>query len=377
MKKSLKKSRRKMNKSHPLKVLLKVVLSLLGLVVLLAAGYMGYVVLKYKRIPDNVALAAEFNTEFNSGENVKTNKEYSVLTNNLGFGAYSYDFDFFMDGGTRSWAMSEDDVYENLNGELNKLTSLNPDFMLLQEIDTDSTRSYHINELEFINLLLPGYSYTFAYNYYDSPFFIVPLTEPHGTMNAGLATYSKYTIKEGLRRSLTIMNSFSKFFDLDRCYSITRIPTESGKELVIFNVHLSAYGSDDSVREGQTTMLFNDMLSEYDKGNYVICGGDFNHNLLLAEDTDAEFSSWAYPFPRSSVPEHFALAMDLFGEDFKNNLPMSCRDCDEPYEKGHTTEYIVDGFIVSDNITVTSYDILNTGYLYSDHEPVYMTFFLN
>ena len=39
------------------------------------------------------------------------------------------------------------------------------------------------------------------------------------------------------------------------------------------------FGNSDKIREGQTSMLFNDMKTERKKGNYVICGGDFNHNL--------------------------------------------------------------------------------------------------
>ncbi len=49
------------------------------------------------------------------------------------------------------------------------------------------------------------------------------------------------------------------FFDLDRCYSISRIPVENGKELVIFELHMSAYGNSDAIREGQIRMLCNDM----------------------------------------------------------------------------------------------------------------------
>ena len=52
-----------------------------------------------------------------------------------------------------------------------------------------------------------------------------------------------------------------------------------GKELVLYNVHLSAYGGSDEIRTAQMTMLFNDMKAEYEKGNYTVCGGDFNHDF--------------------------------------------------------------------------------------------------
>lgn len=34
----------------------------------------------------------------------------------------------------------------------------------------------------------------------------------------------------------------------------------------------------------------------------------------------------------------------------------------------------LDGFIISDNIECVKYDNINTGYTYSDHDPVYVKF---
>ena len=96
----------------------------------------------------------------------------------------------------------------------------------------------------------------------------------------GLGLYSRLSITSALRRSLPISEGFSKLVDLDRCYSVSRIPVDNGRELVVYNIHMSAYGnSDDAVREGQKRMLQQDMAGEVEAGNYVICGGDFNHNL--------------------------------------------------------------------------------------------------
>ena len=70
-----------------------------------------------------------------------------------------------------------------------------------------------------------------------------------------MATFSRYQIESTLRRSLPISESFSKFLDLDRCYTISRIAVSDGKELVVFNVHLSAYGADAEVLEGQRSRI--------------------------------------------------------------------------------------------------------------------------
>ena len=42
-------------------------------------------------------------------------------------------------------------------------------------------------------------------------------------------------------------------------------------------------------------MLSEDMQKEYEAGNYVLCGGDFNHDLKAAEDDSTDKESWAYP----------------------------------------------------------------------------------
>lgn len=362
---------------------------LLALVIVLAA-YIIYLYASYHRIPDNQELQVEEisqNTE--AGNELTTEKNYSALTYNIGFGAYTPDFSFFMDGGKSSWAKSKDSVKETIKGAGELVASKDPDFALVQEIDLDATRSYHVNEYSILKENIPAYNCVFAQNY-DSAFLFYPFTQPHGKSKAGLALFSKYPITGSLRRSFPISTSFTKFFDLDRCYSISRVPVDNGKELVIFELHMSAYGNSDAIREGQIRMLSEDMQKEYEAGNYVICGGDFNHDLKAADtqskasdasnntQTDsgnsAEPESWAYPFPRSELPEHFSFCLDQLSEDEKNNLWNSARNADMEYVPGETYTVTLDGFIISDNVECTKYENVNTGYSYSDHDPVYMEF---
>lgn len=362
---------------------------LLALVIVLAA-YIIYLYASYHRIPDNQELQVEEisqNTE--AGNELTTEKNYSALTYNIGFGAYTPDFSFFMDGGKSSWAKSKDSVKETIKGAGELVASKDPDFALVQEIDLDATRSYHVNEYSILKENIPAYNCVFAQNY-DSAFLFYPFTQPHGKSKAGLALFSKYPITGSLRRSFPISTSFTKFFDLDRCYSISRVPVDNGKELVIFELHMSAYGNSDAIREGQIRMLSEDMQKEYEAGNYVICGGDFNHDLKAADtqskasdasnntQTDsgdsAEPESWAYPFPRSELPEHFSFCLDQLSEDEKNNLWNSARNADMEYVPGETYTVTLDGFIISDNVECTKYENVNTGYSYSNHDPVYMEF---
>lgn len=110
-----------------------------------------------------------------------------------------------------------------------------------------------------------------------------------------------------MRKSLPISDSFSKFLDLDRCYSIVRVPAGDA-ELVLFNVHLSAYGADASIMAAQREKLYEDMTAERAAGNYVIAGGDYNHDMIgvsgeVYGNATQVVESWAKPYDFAGVPE--------------------------------------------------------------------------
>ena len=354
---------------------IKRIILLLFLLVAVLGIYVGYVFKTYYRLPDNLTLEVSrngANTYFDDDFSVTTGRAYMIMTYNIGFGAYRMDFSFFMDGGKSSRAKDEESVLAAVSGMGEIINDVNPDFVLLQEVDRDGTRSYHVDELELLNQFMKGYYYDFAQNY-DSPFLFFPPWQPHGANKSGIVTYSRGQIVHAMRRSLPISKSFSKLLDLDRCYSVSRIPAEDGKQLCIYNIHMSAYGSSDEIREGQLSMLYQDMTADYQKGNYVICGGDFNHDLR--QEVQENAPEWAYPFPRESLPEGFTLAIDEIRdpEDVAHN---SCRSADEAYDPESTYTVTLDGFIISDNVTVNYYQNMDWGYEFSDHDPVIMQFFL-
>lgn len=358
---------------------MKKALKRIGIVViilLIAVGaYVAYVFGTYYRLPDKLTLEVKRNGEnsyFDNNQDITTGKYYWIMTYNIGFGAYRRDYSFFMDGGKSSWAKDEESVIAGICGMGEIINNVNPDFVLLQEVDIDGTRSYHVDQLELMNQFVKGYYYTYAQDY-DSPFLFFPPWEPHGANEAGVVTYSRNKITDAMRRSLPISESFSKLVDLDRCYSISRIPMDNNKYLCIYNIHMSAYGSSDAIREGQLAMLFGDMETDFKNGNYVICGGDFNHNLKA--DNDENAPDWAFPFPKESLPDGFRMAIDgAREEDIAHN---SCRNANEPYNEETTYTVTLDGFIVSDNVTVNYYANMNWGYELSDHDPVIMQFRLD
>ena len=80
----------------------------------------------------------------------------------------------------------------------------------------------------------------------------------------------------------------------------------------------------------------------------------------------------AQPFPAEMLPEGLTRC-DNYTD---GKVEPTCRNCDIPYEEGNFT-IIVDGFLVSDNVTATYLENVQTGFTYSDHNPVLMRFTLN
>ena len=357
-----------------MKTIFRILLILLVLVLLALACYVGYVFLTYYRVEDNLPLVVEkTSTESDPADVGET---YRLVSYNIGFGAYSDDYSFFMDGGTESRARSKEAVYENVGGAIAAAKEAEPDFLFLQEVDIDGTRSYHVDENVYACSLLPELGQrVFAQNY-DSPYLFWPLLEPHGANQAGQATFSRYTISSALRRSLPIEEGFMKLVDLDRCYSVSRVPLENGRELVLYNFHLSAYTSDGTIAEEQLKMLFADMSAEYAAGNYAIAGGDFNKDILGNSSeifgVSGEAYTWAQPIPPELVPEGLTIVAPFDEAD-----PVaSCRNADRPYGPDNYL-VTVDGFIVSGNVTVVDAQVIDTAFRWSDHNPVYMDFVLN
>ncbi len=355
--------------SRTKKIILRTVCITLATVLVSALSYLLYVVCSWSRIEDNQPLEIAGNATAPA----PIGEVLTLTTYNIGFGAYSPNYSFFMDGGEHSRALSEEAVISNTLGALQAVQAYNPSFALFQEVDVDGTRSYHVNQTAMLADGLPLYDRVYAQNY-DSPYFLYPFLEPIGANRSGLMTFSAYDITSSVRRSLPIEDSLYKYVDLDRAYSVSMIPTENGRYLALYNVHLSAYTSDGSIADEQMRMLAADMSAQYRQGNYVIAAGDFNKDLLgnsgnYFPRTEGEFT-WAKPFDTTLLPEGMTIHTG-------SNAP-TCRNADSPY-RADGTDFVlsVDGMITSPNVKVLACNTVDLGFAYSDHNPVSLSFILS
>lgn len=370
-----------------------------GVFVLGAGGYVLYVVLSYNRI-GNCDLTVDHKSQL---ETVETGKSYRALSYNIGFGAYSQDYTFFMDTGydengnptcgEHSTAKSKDEVIFNTNGAINAAKSTGADFVMFQEVDTKSTRSYKVNQDEEIQKAFADYDHVHCVNFHTA-FLPYPIGDMHGSVNAGLTTISKYQIQSAERKEYTVSTGFSKFFDLDRCFSVQAVKVNNGKTLYIVNSHMSAYDEGGEIRTKQVAELNAFLKEKHDNGDYVVVGGDWNHDLLTNNPEFPQYTKDNKPFgEKKKTPdwvsfyfndEHKSPLTDGYNVVASDNVP-TCRNNDIEYEPGKTFTCVVDGFIVSDNITVTAHQNVQTkqgnkgydGFAYSDHDPAQIEFELN
>lgn len=296
-----------------------------------------------------------------------------IVTFNTGYAGLGEDADFFMDGGTQVNPDSEATVLKNQDGVMRILERTNADFVFLQEVDTDSDRTYHQNQwLQYENGL-GDYESRFALNY-SCDYVPYPFGERIGEVHSGIATFSRYDIASATRYRLPCPFSWpTRVANLKRCMLVTRIPLgkdEDSPELVLVNFHLEAY-DDGEGKAAQTEQLLTLLEEEYAKGNYVIAGGDFNQTFASALKK--------YPIKDTSEWTPGVLEAAPFGWRYvyDSSVP-TCRLLNQPYAptSALTQYFVIDGFLVSPNVQVDGVETLNEGFVYSDHNPVVLDFTL-
>ncbi|MCP4441200.1 MAG: endonuclease/exonuclease/phosphatase family protein [Aureispira sp.] len=308
--------------------------------------------------------------------------ELSFLNWNVGYGGLGKESNFFYDegrfftSGGKMVRASKENVEKNINGVGQFLDKHKTDFVLLQEVDQDSRRSYYIDQSKRYQSKLNGYTQSFAVNFNVSRV-PLPVCEPWsviGKVYSGLSSFSKYNSSESVRLQFPGEYSWpNRVFHLDRCMSVQRYPTihPDGKELVVVNTHNSAY--DGGELKQQEMGYFKDfVLEEYEKGNYVIVGGDWNQcppNIPF----DKNAAEWGIA-PDSSyytgniapgfMPADWTWAFD-------DKVPTN-RKLVDTYEHKKTFVTLIDFYLVSPNVEVLEVRGEDMKFEFSDHQPVFL-----
>ena len=351
-----------------------IVFSIILILIILAAALVAFLTFT-EYIPEdleNVTVTGSATTK-ETVPALKAGYAYNIMTWNIGFGALGDNADFILDGGTSVMPSTEERVNTNISNITSQIKYQHPSFVLLQEVDRESKRSYNMDQMQRIASNLPEKNYTYTTNIRCS--YIPYPWPPIGNVESGLMTLSDYDAKESTRIQLPIPFKWPvRVANFKRCLMMNRYDVEgTDKELVIFNLHLEAY-DDGTGKEEQTRIMRSYLESEVNKGNYVIAGGDFNQTFSSIDTSK---------FPSLDVKWHSGIIHESDFNDMwqfvMDSETPSCRSLDKPYaganhEPDKFQFYLIDGFIVSSNIEVKLFSAKDMGFQYTDHNPVFMRF---
>ncbi|HKL07221.1 MAG TPA: endonuclease/exonuclease/phosphatase family protein [Bacteroidales bacterium] len=305
-------------------------------------------------------------THSETPDTIDISDNLSLMIWNIGYSGLGDDMDFFYDGG-KQVRTTKKRTLENFNfikTVLNQNDTL--DFILLQEVDIRSRRSYRINQYERLKNLLQAYHPFFAINY-DVKFVPSPITNPLGRVKSGLASFAGYQPQSVVRYSFPGNYAWPvSLFMLDRCFLVKRFPTTNQKELIVINTHNSAY-DDGSLKKQQMEYLKKFLIKEYQQGNYIIVGGDWNQNppdidySAIKKDSPAK-RFVLNPIEKKFLPKEWRWVYDP-------NTPTN-RYLNEPYKKGETITPIIDFFLMSPNINPLEVKAHHFDFKNTDHQPV-------
>jgi endonuclease/exonuclease/phosphatase family metal-dependent hydrolase len=262
---------------------------------------------------------------------------------NIGYAALGAKADLFIDGGHSLRALARDDIQIAAENISEKLAELQSDIVLLQEDARPGFLTRGVDVHGAISRGLDDYSRCFIADFRT---FLIPkpLNINHGTAVFSKLRPSDYFTLAMPQDPLYYYGFLKKYYGA----SVHKYPRQGHGDWVVINIHLSAF--DETARKNQLAALFDFAVAEYEAGNHVIIGGDWNMTLSASE------------FSKSELPKGWSLGVD-------SRVP-SLRATNAPYIKGETRTFSVDGFIVSPNVRVDTVITHDLGFEHTDHHPV-------
>ncbi len=341
--------------------ILRVILYLfISLIILFAIFVLVASLSDYK--PDEI----EVLSESASPDTLQLSESLNILSWNIGYGGLGDDMDFFYDEGkqVRTTKARSIENLEAISGFLSKNDTV--DIFLLQEVDMHSKRTYFINEVLQLAESLSFKNYSFAFNY--KVFFVpLPVTEPMGKVHSGLLSLSKF--KPFLVERYDFPGSYAwpkNLFMLDRCILVKRYLLSNQKELLVINTHNSAFDGGE-LKKHEMEYLKNFVLNEYNDGNYIIVGGDWNQNPPGFDNSSINKGSGYRNFELASISSDYLPVgwKWSYDESFPTN-----RSLVSPYDPQNSATTILDFFLLSPNIHAQTVKTTNLEFKNSDHQPV-------
>jgi endonuclease/exonuclease/phosphatase family metal-dependent hydrolase len=279
--------------------------------------------------------------------------------------------EFFYDGGP-AVSVSESEVRQTLDAITAAIAQYTPDLVLLQEVDRDSRRTHHVDQLAEILKRTP-YPCHAATPYFKAEFVPHPPHEPLGKVDMQLAVLSRFAMGEATRHQLPLLKEswLRQQFNLKRALLQTTVPIEGGGSLAIFNSHLSAYAKGDGTLEAQIEEIDAHLAAASAAQTPWILGADLNA-LPPGDDTErlgtaADLYAAASPLDGLFATHTPAVPRYAYTEDpvpWRTWLPYGSTRADR------TLDYV----FTSPEVELLSFTVLKHIHAVSDHHPLLLEF---
>ena len=211
-------------------------------------------------------------------------EELVILNYNIKYGGARLLF-FWECEGTR-YNMTEAEVTVHMDAIAEFITAVDPDILLLQEVDRNSLRSTYMDQVQYLLDRTPlNYA---AYASQHSVDFLP--SDGMGHMDFGNATLSRWPIPEATRISLPLVDAYPgyyQYFYLKRHILDARIELPWNPDFHAVNTHLEAFSEGDT--KLQQIDKFHAVLSRLDEeGAEWVAAGDLN-SLPAGSERLSEF----------------------------------------------------------------------------------------
>lgn len=196
----------------------------------------------------------------------------TVMTWNIKFAGARIDF-FFDCFGDRV-LMDRAEVEANLRGLANKIRRVDPDLLLLQEVDVNSKRSAFIDQVQWL-LDHTDLNYGVYASQWRADF--VP-SDGLGAIDNGNAILSRYPLTHGRRIALPLrgdQDGLERYFYLRRNLLTAQVDMAAGQTVAVVATHTAAY-SHDGTKQAHIKRFIEEARALQDTGAIVIAGGDLN-----------------------------------------------------------------------------------------------------
>ncbi len=195
-----------------------------------------------------------------------------IMTWNIRFGIGRLPF-FGDSCGERS-IFTESEVMDALESIANKINELDPDIIVMQEVDRESKRTAYIDQVQWLldNTDLNYGAYASMWQAQVIP------SDGIGRIDAGNAVFSKWDIESAERIQLPLrgdQDALTLLFYLRRNVLKTKITIPGQDDFYVVNTHSTAFATDDTKQKHIDKFV--ETLDDIDVAGYsFISGGDLN-----------------------------------------------------------------------------------------------------